>query len=195
MECFCEKNVGEVAAKDWSQELAATRVSYEGEEVSTARVMTLEQLEPALPPAGVAASIEAVDLVEGEMKKVLLDPNLVKLPRSQRPRLKRPGRIWATREEWFRIVKLLFALGIVAPLADEEIWRVGGEPVLNGSFGVEKAHDDWIELHGQLVPLLRLIMNLINSNSQQRPLFGDIDTLPSNLQWSMASLLAFEVLL
>ncbi len=62
---------------DWSEDLTATGLSYTGEEVCTAEEVTYEQIEPALPPAGVAASIPLLPLLEGETRRCVADPSLV----------------------------------------------------------------------------------------------------------------------
>ena len=66
-----EKNPGEATMSEWQQELKSTQISYGGEEVSVAQEMTLAQIVKALPPKGLAASIEAVDLAEGREDQVL----------------------------------------------------------------------------------------------------------------------------
>ena len=58
------------------------------------------------------------------------------------------------------------------------VFRFRGTPVLNGLFGVEKSS----KLSDQR-PILRLIMNLVPSNSIMHPFTGSVKNLPSITQW------------
>eukprot|EP00959_Pyramimonas_sp_CCMP1952_P335318 7021259-Pyramimonas_sp.AAC.1 len=49
----------------WSEKLKDRAIAYDGSEVSTPSKITLEHIEGGLPPAGVAAPIEAADLAAG----------------------------------------------------------------------------------------------------------------------------------
>ena len=49
--------------KDCAAELKRTHVSYSGEEVEVAQTLTVEQMEPALPPVGFGGAIQAVDFL------------------------------------------------------------------------------------------------------------------------------------
>ena len=61
-----------------------------------------------------------------------------------------------TREEWERIVKVLYDKRIVEPIMVDDVFHVHGRPLLNGVFAVEKS--------GTPAPgearITRLIMNL-----------------------------------
>ena len=68
---------------DWPAELAKKRVSYDGEEIATAERVTLEQVRLALPPRGVAASLDAAALSTGRVREALLAPDEMILPAEQ----------------------------------------------------------------------------------------------------------------
>ena len=57
------------------KELSSRFVGYNGEEVAKMEVLSLEQVEPALPPSSHGGSIRAVDWVDGRTKSFLLNPD------------------------------------------------------------------------------------------------------------------------
>ena len=73
--------------RHWRGELRGKRGGYYGDEVCSAETFTWEQLVRALPRPGLAASIEAVSMAEGEVGRCLLDPDRTLLtPEEQRRR-------------------------------------------------------------------------------------------------------------
>ena len=94
---------------------------------------------------------------------------------SQIPR----ARINATRLEWYRICEVLFQRGIIETIPYDSIFKVGGTPVLNGAFAVEKRGRAGA---GQ-TRVTRLIMNFVPTNAYQRLMRGDLDTLASSTAW------------
>ena len=69
-----EFNPDAVRHRDWAADLASRKVSYEGEDIGHAEKLTVEQVLPGLPPAGVAGSLPAADLATGFVKRALLNP-------------------------------------------------------------------------------------------------------------------------
>ena len=73
----------------------------------------------------------------------------------------------------------------------ESVAAIEGRKVLNGAFGVEKS--------GTPTPpatrLLRLIINMIPSNSAQLPIDGDIEIMPVGGEWLVATLGPRETML
>jgi len=51
--------------------------------VARAEELTVDQVLPALPPMGIAGSVEAIHLVDDDLKQYLLNPDLVLKPRSE----------------------------------------------------------------------------------------------------------------
>eukprot|EP00959_Pyramimonas_sp_CCMP1952_P185141 3871359-Pyramimonas_sp.AAC.1 len=181
---------------DWAAELAKKRVAYDGEEIGTAETLSVEQVLPALPPKGIAASVEAVDLCEGNVREALLDADAMLLPKGVRPARVPRAKIWAPLQTWYDLVAVLWDRGLVEPIALEDVLHVDGRPVLCGAFGVRKGTERTIPLKdGTMGHVLRLIMNLVPSNVVQRVVGGDMDQLPLSSQWSTIVLLAHEMML
>ena len=83
----------------WSQVLERIQLSYTGEEVYPAQMMTWDQLEPALPPVGKAARVRLLDLSDGLMRQFLENPQLLLKPKHEGSgmiwgALRRSCRIW-----------------------------------------------------------------------------------------------------
>ena len=64
-------------------------------------------------PSGVAASIEAVDLVQGFTKEALLNPDLVRLPEHEVEKTWTRPRIRVAEPDLEPVLRLLHRLGIV----------------------------------------------------------------------------------
>ena len=85
----------------------------------------------------------------------------------------RPPKVMVAQEHWEELARGLIDKGICEVIGEDDVYKVKGQPLLNGLFGVTK--HEWegnIEIH-------RLIMNLIPVNSICRGVEGDVSTLPS----------------
>ncbi|CAE7773634.1 unnamed protein product [Symbiodinium necroappetens] len=121
-------------------ELARARqVDYSGEEVLKALPLRLEELEPGLPDDGVAGSLDVLSVAAADVKRSVADPSLTLLDPSAWPDPLPSASMRVCQHEWIRIVKVLYDKGIVEGISLEEVFRVRGEPVLNGAFAVEKS--------------------------------------------------------
>eukprot|EP00435_Cladocopium_sp_Y103_P044257 s197_g12.t1 len=129
--------------------MGSKTIDYNGEEVSHALPLRLEELLPGLPDAATAGSLEAMSVVD-------------------------------TREEWNRVVKVLYEQNILSTIPKEEIFSVGGVPILNGAFSVVKSG---VPAPGQ-ARITRLIMNMVPANSYQTLMQGDLQTLSSSSNWA-----------
>ncbi|CAK0891311.1 unnamed protein product, partial [Prorocentrum cordatum] len=168
---------------DWPEKLKDRAIAHDSSEVSTPSKVTLEQIEGGLPPAGVAASIEAADLAAGFVRAALLDPSLVLLPPAQRPPAPTSARVRATAQEWEQVASALFARGMVGPIDEGEIATRGGVPLINEAFGVAKVHDAPVRCgDGEERPVLRLIVNLTTANACQRVAAGGTPAMPTTGQ-------------
>ncbi len=180
----------------WAEELAKKRVAYDGEEVGTAESLTLEQVAPGLPPAGVAGKLCAASLCTGNVRRCILDLDGQVLPEERWPEKVPKAKIWASAAVWESLVALLWSLGLVTPIRLQDVFHVRGEPVLCGGFGVRKGPEKTVEMPGGILACaLRLIMNLVPSNTYQWPIGADMDQLPLGVQWTSIVLLAYELLL
>ncbi|CAE7392395.1 abcC8 [Symbiodinium microadriaticum] len=174
------------------QELVRTKgVDYTGEEVLHALPLKLEELLPSLPADGVAGSLQACEVAEGEIAEWLLNPERALLPRDQWPKPIPKATMNCSRDEWDRLVPVLVGKGILQPIRKHEILHVEGIPLLNGAFAVPKKG---LPGPGQQ-RVTRLIMNMIPGNSIQRLMPGDLGTLASASQWVSAHLKPGQVLL
>ena len=186
----------EVRTHDWAAELKGKKISYEGDEIACPECLSFAQVIETLPPKGVAGSIPAVDLATGQVREALLHPEDYLKPAGDPSLPLKGSKIWASRSEWKRLVREMLDrdIGTLCPLG--QAYRYNDTEVLNGAFGVVKAHDPPVRCDdGMERPRLRLIMNDIPTNSVQLPIFGDIDALPSGGQWHSFILLQYEVLL
>ena len=151
----------------------------------------LGEILPGLPADGVAGSLEAASVARGEVRSWLLEPSQCILPEEQWPDPLPIASMNCTREEWCKVARVLVEKQILAPIDRESIFRVRGEPLLNGVFTVEKK--------GVAAPgehrITRLIMNCVPSNSIQRLMVGDLPTLSASSQWTAAYLRPSQVLL
>ena len=173
---FMARSPAAMEPVDWAKELAKKRVAYDGEEVGTAETLTVEQVLPALPPEGIAASVEAAPLCEGVVRRALMDADSMLLPPEVRPPKPPQAKVWASTSTWEELVAVLWRRGLVEPIALRDVLHIGGQPVLCGAFGVRKGTERSVKLkdgsHGHV---LRLIMNLVPSNVMQRVVGGDMD--------------------
>ena len=75
---------------DWPEQLRTKTVSYQGETLEVAQRMTLEEVIPGLPPVGLGGSIKAEDFCRGEVRRLLLNPQLSLLPEDELPEVSCP---------------------------------------------------------------------------------------------------------
>ena len=87
--------------------------------------------------------------------------------------------------------KVLFERGIIEAIPLKDVFHAHGEPVLNGAFTVLKKG----KVQGGEKRVTRLIMNFVPTNSFQRLMAGDLDTLCSSSAWTQLVLRNDEVLL
>ena len=193
---FLGRNAAALPEIHWADKVRTMKVNYQGEEVGHAQTLTLEQVIAGLPPVGIAASVPATHVAVGAVREALENPLQCILPAERWPTRPRRAKTWATQEVWEQLVEQLWLRGIVGPINDEDIFRVHGERLLNGCFGVVKPHDKHVQLKdGTFAPVLRLIMNFVPTNEIQHVIEGDTSELPVASQWGAIALLEHETLL
>ena len=156
----------------WEKFFSVRSVDYKGDEIMNAHYVGWKELEPALPKEIGAVRLE--DVVELGTLHYVTNFEEYLLPEEDMIPV-RPPRVMIPPEEWEEVAKGLIDRGICGIISEDEIFRVKGQLLLNGLFGVSKS--EWIghtEIH-------RLIMNLIPVNQICRGMSGDVGTLPS---WS-----------
>jgi hypothetical protein len=178
-----------VPTKDWAAHLANQRLSYEGEVMSYPQEVTWEQIEPALPPAGVAGRVAAEDVSTGVVRECLLDPSKLVIPRAEWPPVFKTAKVMVQPKHLKKLMVNLVTRGVFGLLDETEVIRHKGETLGAGLFGIGKGkYLEALGEDGQPLEILRLIINMVASNELQRVLAGDIRTMPFFGQW-----LGFEV--
>lgn len=156
-----------VEAQKWKDPSLGGVVDYWGHEVCKAYPLTLAQVKPSLPPAGVAARVDVLSLASPEVAAFLRDPNAVRLPEGEVPDPLPTAKVNVRSQyDYEKLIIALAQLGIVEPEIPSETVRHRGRPVYNGLFGV---HKKWgTDEQGQPLRILRLIVNLVPTNALQR---------------------------
>ena len=163
---------------DIGRQMKKRRVNYKGEEMGTCHKLTLAQILPSLPPVSHGGCISAIDWVSPHTRELLLHPGRSILEDDGRPLPKLRGIIHVEPGETEGIAAELVRRGICSWVPLSSVVHYRGQPVLNGMFGVEKG----AKLEDQR-PVLRLIMNLVSSNSIMRQFTGAVRNLPSITAW------------
>eukprot|EP00973_Karenia_brevis_P011200 1515922-Karenia_brevis.AAC.1 len=97
---FVKDNDSVFEDKDYNQEVHLKKVSYSGEEQYHAEMLSWSQVEPALPPLGLAGSVPAESLCDGYVRECLLDPSLLLKTEDEVPALPRTPAVWVADDEW-----------------------------------------------------------------------------------------------
>eukprot|EP00435_Cladocopium_sp_Y103_P032808 s562_g8.t1 len=180
VEAKCQKDTEQILCheSDWKKDMASRVVSYEGEEIGVCEVLSLEQVLPALPPEGHGGSVDALDWVGPRTKEFLLNPKkLLKDPKDVvLPKM--PGKVHVVHGDKLKIAQELVKRNVCDWVPLDKVYKIGGQPILNGLFGVKKP----AELEDGR-PILRLIMNLVGSNATQLQLEGGCESLPNITSW------------
>ena len=155
----------------WDDLFQVRTVDYMGEEVKVARWFTWGNINPALPKEIGTVPLEEVCEL-GSRFYVEHFENFLK-PEREWVKSRAP-RVMVEDHAWGRVCSGLVQSGVCCFLEEQEVFRVGDAPLLNGLFGVTKD-----ERTSDNVEIFRLIMNLIPLNNICMPMTGDVDTLPS----------------
>lgn len=185
VEYFVDLPDGRVSERDWPAFMAARDITYPGEVQAKSQRLPWRQMLPGLPPQGMCGKINALDLCEGVMRELLLDPGLTVKPVEQVAHIPPHGKCMVVPGEELLIATQLLDYGLVAPIDPSEVPVFGDRLLLNGHFGVGKG--SYVDGDGQpgseSLEVLRWILNLTVSNSVMISLRGDVDKLPSPTQW------------
>ena len=161
----CERFVQNDTAKsptDFNRELGAKLESYWGEPVFTAQPLTLLQVMPTLPAKGIAASVEITEILRGQIRDQLSDPESLLLPEDEWPsKPPRAKTMMKDPKEWGSLANELWQRDLTVWMPEEDLFHHNGVPVVSGFFGVGRGKD--VPGHPG-VEQLRLICNLVPSN-------------------------------
>ena len=158
-----------------------------------AEEVTLAPVIPTLPPKGVAASVDICEVIEGQLRDQLRDPESLLVTESEWPTtVPKAKTMLKDKRVWGSLANELWQRDLTLWLPEYAIFSIRGIPVISCLFGVPKGKDD-PGCPG--VQQLRLICNLVPSNGFFREIRGDVDHLPYMMQWSSLVLQDDEVLL
>ncbi len=159
------------------KEFHQRRVNYVGEEVTTCEKLSLAQILPALPPKEHGGSIKVVDFVSKGTRRLLEHPVecLVADVGQKLPKLQ--GRVHVADGEGILIANELVSRGVCTWIELERVVEFRKQKVLNGLFGVKSS------TIGDGRPVLRVIMNLVPSNSILTQFKGAVRNLPMITTW------------
>ena len=159
-------------------------VDYRGEEIKLAMSFRWPNIKGALPKE--VATLELAEFCTDGCRHFVNDFRRFLVPESQQL-LGRTPRVMVADEDWFEVCQGLLSSGICGVLPREELFHIGGSPLLNGMFAVSKNEfQDGLELQ-------RLIMNLVPLNRNCVSVKGDVATLPTTAGFSAFYLLDNEV--
>ena len=159
-----------VTESDWNSFMKVRTIDYKGEEVKVAQHTSWDNVSPALPAEIGQVCLEEV--CERGCKDYVINFEKYLVGEDMMKHVK-PPRVMVADEEWSGMCRGLLAKGVCELIPESSIFRVNGELVLNGMFGVPK------EETSDGIPVHRLIMNLIPVNELCRPIEGDTGTLPA----------------
>ena len=163
--------------KEAEKELSGRFLTYTGEEVPKMQVLTVAQVVAALPPSSHAGSIDALQFCCDGTKSFLSFPEQSLLFEPP-PNVKLQAKVHIEKGQELELAKTLVERNICTWVAEEDVLCVKGFRVLNGMFGVGKG--TFLPQGGEV---LRLIMNLIPSNSVLRQSEGGTSDLPGITQF------------
>ncbi|CAK0879680.1 unnamed protein product, partial [Prorocentrum cordatum] len=153
----------------------------EGETGVKALPCRLCELAPGLPTRECADTLDATDFVGAEVDAWLRRPELALLDQSDWPDPSPRARVNVeTEADWEELVLHLVSLSIFTTLAESELVRVRGEPVLIGLFAVEKK--------GTPAPdatrVTRLIPDMVPGSSLLKAHVGEAALLAASASWT-----------
>lgn len=161
-------------------------LDYSGEEVRVAQKVEWSSIEPSLPPE--VGCLDIRDFCFGGVYHFITHIDDTIIPVEDQVRLKPPS-VMVRDLLWEEVAQGLVSRGLCEVIAEENIYKIQGLPLLNGLFAVGK---DEVK-NG--VAVSRLIMNLKPWNKVSRSLVGDVSTLPAVSQLSALHLHDQDVLL
>ena len=158
------------------QEFFRTKgIDYSGEEVRVARAFQWKMVAAAFPEG--VGSLDLVSFCDGGTRSYVEEFEQFLLP-PQDQRLGKTPAIMVSEEHWAEVCRGLIERGVCGLMKEGDLHHVGGRPVLNGLFAVEKGEKAMDE-KGEEFEICRLIMNLVPTNELCRNLVGDTCTLPT----------------
>eukprot|EP00971_Amphidinium_carterae_P211391 4194179-Amphidinium_carterae.4 len=103
-----------------------------------AEALSWDRMVEALPPKEYCASIPALALATGSLKRYLESPEDAVVDVSSMRERPKPGRVLMVRGEQKRIARGLIERNLCKLIPKRELLHIGGEPLVNGCFGIPK---------------------------------------------------------
>eukprot|EP00438_Fugacium_kawagutii_P001864 Skav216327 [mRNA] locus=scaffold3350:102288:105260:+ [translate_table: standard] len=153
-------------------------VSYNGEEISRPEVLTLAQVLPGLPPEDHGGCVPVTQWLDGRCKFYLENPEDCVLPDTGQTLPRLTAKVHIKSGEERALSMELVRRNICRWVPQQSVLCYRGRRVLNGLFGVRKSSTLPGGSH-----VLRLIMNLVPSNSIHKTIDGRTSKLPNICSW------------
>ena len=170
---------------DFSQFFSQRGLDYSGEEVRLAQPICWKSVESSLPPE--VGGLDIRDFCYGGVAHFINNIDETILDVVDQVRLNPPS-VMIEGDGWEEVATGLVSRGLCEVFSEDSIFKIGGQPLLNGLFSVSKDEEkDGIQL-------ARLIMNLKPWNRISRSLDGDVGTLPAVTQMGSLHLHEDDVL-
>lgn len=140
--------------------------------------LSYEQVLPALPPLSHGGSIDVLKFVGPVTRDLLMHPEKLVVEDVGQNFPKLQGKVHVVGDDLGRISDQLVERGVCKWIPKSMVVKMRGQMVLNGLFGVPKNSST-----GSGLPVLRLIMNLVPSNSILQQIRGKVNSLPHITGW------------
>ena len=160
--------------EDIRRDLKEKRVSYSGEEIAGPEKLTIAQVLPALPPKEHGGCIDILDFVSEGTRELLLHPERLIVKDEGQPLPPLQAKVHVSQPDLLPLCAELVQRGICSWVPWEKVATYRNQKVLSGMFGVRKPS---VLSDGRSI--LRLIMNLVPSNSIFNNMVGSVKGLPS----------------
>jgi len=166
-QAWVEANDEKLTLGEWDELSEDLSGIYTGAGVGKSYPLTLEAIRPTTPGKGEAGRVDLREVVSEELKPFVETPELLRIPDEELTHPRTTAAVQVTnQDEWDKIVSHLVESEMLEREKPAETLRYKDTPVRNGAFGV---HKGWILREDQTwLRTLRLIINLIPSNSFQR---------------------------
>lgn len=164
---------------DAVKDLKEKRLSYSGEEIQQPHAISCEQILQGLPPPGHGGSIPLLPFLKGRTRYLMENPLESLLAEKDRASGPVTAKVHIVKGEEVKVFNLLHSRGVINWIKAGDAFSDSRGTYLSGLFGVIKPG----KTTSTGKPVLRVIMNLIPSNSLFDIIQGDISLLPSATQW------------
>ena len=158
-----------------SERLRGRKMDYHGGTAVQASRVSLEQVEPGLPPLGAAGQHDITENLSPDLEWFMRDPErCLKRPDDVERPVPHPKVLVDSQADWDELGSAFVSRGICRVIDYNDVPHFEGEPVLAGCFGVRRPGKFTASGKG----VLRLIMDVRTTNSLLLDIDGDMHKLP-----------------